>query len=93
MFSPRSPWWDILKKKLEQNRISVQVLAIVVLISFQIDRSEQTVKNQIRLQTAGLYRKVMKERLVIFEPRHEKTGFLHMRKQRRRSALLYSLYR
>ena len=22
----------------------------------------------------------------IFEPRHEKTGFLHMRKQRRRSA-------
>ena len=24
--------------------------------------------------------------LIIFEPRHEKTGFLHMRKQRRRSA-------
>ena len=55
MFSPRSPWWDILKKKLEQNRISVQVLATVVLISFQTDRSEQTVKTQIRLQTAGLY--------------------------------------
>ena len=87
MFSPRSPWWDILKKKLEQNRISVQVIATVVLVIFQTDRSEQTVKTQIRFQTAGLYRKVLKERLVIFEPRREKTGFLHMRKQRRRSAL------
>ena len=26
------------------------------------------------------------------EPRHEKIGFLHMRKQRRRSAPLFSLY-
>ena len=25
-------------------------------------------------------------RCIIYEPRHEKTGFLHMRKQRRRSA-------
>ena len=24
----------------------------------------------------------------LYEPRHEKTGFFHMRKQRRRSALL-----
>ena len=24
--------------------------------------------------------------IIPFEPRHEKTGFLHMRKQRRRSA-------
>ena len=29
--------------------------------------------------------------LLIDEPRHEKTGFLHMRKQRRRSASLYYL--
>ena len=28
----------------------------------------------------------------LYEPRHEKTGFLHMRKQRRRSASLFSLY-
>ena len=25
--------------------------------------------------------------LLLFEPRHEKTGFLHMRKQRRRSVV------
>ena len=29
----------------------------------------------------------------IFEPRYEETGFLHMRKQRRRSAPLFSPYR
>ena len=29
----------------------------------------------------------------IIEPRREKTGFLHMRKQRRRSAPLFSLHR
>ena len=28
----------------------------------------------------------------LFEPRYEKTGFLHMRKQRRRSAPLFSLH-
>ena len=25
VFSPKSPWWGILNKKLEQNKISVQV--------------------------------------------------------------------
>ena len=29
------------------------------------------------------------ELILIFEPRREKTGFLHMRKQRRRSASLH----
>ena len=29
---------------------------------------------------------VMKLNVASYEPRHEKTGFLHMRKQRRRSA-------
>ena len=30
--------------------------------------------------------KLTKDGLMSYEPRHEKTGFLHMRKQRRRSA-------
>ena len=31
--------------------------------------------------------RLIKVNVVLYEPRHEKTGFLHMRKQRRRSAL------
>ena len=32
------------------------------------------------------YRPIVGYLLLVFEPRYEKTGFLHMRKQRRRSA-------
>ena len=38
------------------------------------------------LLARGLELRLQKQEIVSYEPRHEKTGFLHMGKQRRRSA-------
>ena len=38
------------------------------------------------ITSGGLVRNTKRQILSLYEPRREKTGFLHMRKQRRRSA-------
>ena len=45
----------------------------------------QNAQQSKKLGTANT-EKGVQEMHTVFEPRHEKTGFLHMRKQRRRSA-------
>ena len=53
-----------------------------MILSFWTDRSGQTVQKQIRV----LEELSDQVHCLLYEPRYEKTGFLHMRKQRRRSA-------
>ena len=47
----------------------------------------KNVSLKVILKEGTVFCPVIGLRPTVFEPRYEKTGFLHMRKQRRRSAL------